>query len=123
MLNKKNNVIKYTAKKRPTLKLMLDEHNSVGVSDKPIFGASVTLNEKLFDALGKIISAGDVIGWVNYISIDQFACFNHKQHYISAKEYLCTEQNQLKVTRAIRIHTLEQNMNESKSLFEFSDVK
>lgn len=118
-----NNVIKHLAKPRVVLKLILDEHNSVAVGDKPIFGSNVTLNEKLYQALGKTLSAGEVIGWVDYLGVDQFACLNHLQHYISAKEYLCTEQNQLKVTKPITILHFDENMNQSKALFEFAEAR
>jgi len=122
MRTQSNNVIQHTAKPRVIIKLVVDEHNSVGVADRPIFGTNVTLNEKLYQALGKTLSAGDVIGWVDYVDLDQFACLNHLQHYISAKEYLCTDQNQLKITKPITILQFDENMNENKALFEFADA-
>lgn len=104
------------------MKLLVDEHNSVGISDKPIFGASVTLNEQLQSLIGKVLSAGAVIGWVNYIDVDQFACITDKQFYVAASDYLYTQQNQLIVSKPIKLHNIETNVNGAKSLFDFSEV-
>ena len=102
------------------LKLVLDTKNTVGVGDRPIFGVNVTIKESVLNTLGKPIGKGEVIGWVDYIDVNQFGCFTNDQHYTCASDFLHTEQNQLIVNKPIVIHTLDYNMNNSKALFSFS---
>lgn len=122
MSESSGNILYYKPRNTSVLTLVLSKKNSVNIGDKPIFGSSVTLSENLYSIIGQVISAGMVIGWVNYIELNQFACITDQQHYVAASDYLYTDQNQLIVSKPIKLHMLGENMKQSRALFAFSEA-
>lgn len=117
-----DNILKYVPKKEGRLRLVVDCENIVTMGDRPIFGSAVTLDENLPKTIGKVIEAGSVIGWVNYIDVSNFACINNDQRYVCASNFLFTSQNELKLSKNIRLISLNEDMNTTKSLMTFSEV-
>ena len=107
---------------RYAIRLILDNSTGVQIGDKPIFGAEVTISEKIINLGGNILLPGLVIGWVNYVSASKFACLTIENNYVEAAKYLYTDQNQLKLARPIKLHSIERNMRETNHILTFSDV-
>lgn len=107
---------------KPVIKLMLDCTTVIQLGDKPIFGVDITINETLRSLAGKIILPGVILGWVNYVDISKFACFTSDNRYLEANNYLHTKNNQIVVSKAIKIHEIDENMAKSKYILSFSEA-
>ncbi|MFC4699613.1 hypothetical protein ACFO4O_05520 [Glaciecola siphonariae] len=104
----------------PILTLVLDEHTDVAMSDRPIFGTTVTIRDDIEDLIGHVLQAGLIIGWLNYIDMAKFACLSDNKHYREAGVYFKAESNQLMLAKSIMLHGVDRNMSHSKHLFTFS---
>jgi hypothetical protein len=106
----------------PVIRLLIDSATVIHVGDKPIFGVDVTISEKLKSLAGNIILPGVILGWVNYLEISKFACFTVDNHYVEANKFLYTTQNQIVLSKAIKIHEVNEDMANSKYICSFSLV-
>ncbi|WP_395342795.1 hypothetical protein PN836_001850 [Ningiella sp. W23] len=104
------------------LTLVLDERMDVAMSDKPIFGASVTISEKLEQHCGQLLKAGTVVAWLNYIDLKKFACLSADHHYQDAGNYFLVSSNRLMVNKPIILVSMERDINTSKRLLSFLRV-
>ncbi|WP_371194469.1 hypothetical protein [Glaciecola sp. SC05] len=104
----------------PVFTLVLDDHTDVGMSDKPIFGTSVTIREDIESLIGCVLQAGLIVGWLNYIDVTKFACISDGKHYQEASNYFHTKSNQLVLSKPILLHKVDTSMNRTKQLFTFS---
>ncbi len=118
------NIYSITQKRdnKPAFRLLLDNTTIIQIGDKPVFGAEVTISEKITNLVGSILLPGMVIGWVNYVDASKFACITQDNHYIEAAKYLYTKQNQLILAKSIELHSIELNMRETKHIFTFSEA-
>lgn len=112
--------VRELSKANPILKLVLDDKTAVSMSDKPVFGSSVTISETTAQLVGRMLMPGVVIGWVNYVDIDKFACITDDNHYLAASEFIYTEQNQIVLAKALKIHSIDTDMNSTKEILRFS---
>lgn len=109
-------------KTTPIIKLMLDNTTVIHIGDKPIFGVDVTISETLKNLAGKVLLPGLIVGWVNYIDMSKFACITIDNHYIEVTEYLRTAHNQLLLSKAIKLHEIDENMSKTKYILSFSEI-
>ena len=110
---------KLNARIEPGFVLVLDANSQVAFSDKPVFGATVTLKNCLRDWTKTTIDAGVVIGWVSHITLAKFAIF-HQDQYIDASDFITAEGNQLSFTQAVYLHHVAQSNNKDRRLIRFS---
>lgn len=108
---------------RAVLTLVLDENTDVGMSNKPIFGATVTIREDIESLIGTVLQAGLVLGWLNYVDVNKFACISDDKHYLEASHYFQAKSNQLVLARPVLLHQVDKSMSTSKQLFSFSSPK
>lgn len=104
------------------LTLVLDEHTDVAMSDRPIFGTTVTIREDIEALIGKVLQAGLVVGWLNYVDVTKFACISDDKHFQEASNYFYATSNQLVLSKPILLHAVHPHMSESKQLFTFSNL-
>lgn len=102
------------------LTLVLDEHTDVAMSDRPIFGTTVTIRDDIESLIGSVLQAGLILGWLNYVDVTKFACITDDKHYQEASHYFKAESNQLLLTRPLLLHKVDASMSRSKQLFTFS---
>ncbi|MGQ8365718.1 hypothetical protein [Glaciecola sp. 1036] len=113
-----DNVISYPMKQNTLLSLLVDNETDVTIGDKPIFGISVTIDQKLLENKNRLLSSGTIIGWVNYIGINKFACVTIDNHYVDPSDYFIIEENTIKLARPAIILSIDADMSKSKHLFE-----
>lgn len=105
------------------LTLVLDESVDVALADKPIFGTTVTIREDVVNLVGKALHAGLVLGWLNYIDVSKFACITDGYHYVEAKQYFHSKQNQLIIAKPLVLQEVNSDMNKTKQLLRFYEIK
>lgn len=107
---------------KPIIDLLLDSNTLVGTGDRPIFGVSVTIAEHLKTLIGRVLMPGVVIGWVNYVDVSKFACLTSDKFYLEAADYIYTKHNQIVLARALKIHSVQDDVKDSKHILSFSEV-
>lgn len=122
MKTETDNVVQLMPRSNEEFKLIVDNENSVAMSDRPVFGSAVTLDENLPNKLGDVLPAHSVIGWLDYVDVSKFACINHKQQYVCASNFLYTLQNQLITKKDIKLISFDKDMNTSKILLIFNQA-
>lgn len=115
-------VLEHRPKSTKQLKLVVDGKNTVAVADKPIFGLSVTMNEALKNKVGCLLMPGFIVGWVNYLDINSFACISIDNIYSEAGQFVKAHKNQLLLKKPIKLLAIEEDMNQSKHLLTFDDI-
>lgn len=102
------------------LTLILDKHTDVAMSDRPIFGTTVTIREDIESLIGHVLQAGLVLGWLNYVDVTKFACIDEDKYFQEASQYFRAEANQLVLLKPLILHKVDADMSHSKQLFTFS---
>jgi hypothetical protein len=103
------------------LTLVLDEHTDVAMSDRPIFGTTVTIRDDIESLIGSVLQAGLIVGWLNYVDVTKFACITDDKHYQEASHYFKAESNQLVLVKPLMLHDVDTLMSRTKQLFTFSN--
>lgn len=115
-------VLQHRPKTTKQLRLVVDGKNTVALADKPIFGLSVTINEALKNNIGCLLMPGFIVGWVNYLDINSFACISVDNIYSEAGQFVHADKNKLLLKKPIKLVAVEEDMNESKHLLTFDDI-
>ncbi len=118
-----NNVLDYRPRAKKLLKLVLDENTDIALGDKPIFGAEVTICEDISSMVGRTVFPGTVLGWVDYVAINKFGCINSHNHYIDASEFLHTHQNQVVISKAIKVINFDNNLKRTHHILTFTPAE
>ncbi|MBU3023198.1 hypothetical protein [Aestuariibacter sp. A3R04] len=108
----------------PTPKrLELKRSADLAFADKPVFGVSCTLTSELQDFDRRILSPGDVIGWVDHDQLKHFRVVGDKGTE-QAEQFFCANDNCLKVITPLKLYILALHPDIAKSdcLFYFSSV-
>ncbi|MFC3120453.1 hypothetical protein [Agaribacter flavus] len=113
-----DNVIAYSSKFDTVITLLVDEHTNVAVADRPIFGCKVTIDDKLYEHVGGMLAAGYVLGWVDYISVNKFACLTEQNHYLEAGQFFLIEGNALKLAHPSMLINIYSDMTTDKKILK-----
>lgn len=100
------------------LSLKLDANTDAVMSDKPVFGVTVTIKDDLVSMVGRILPAGFIFGWVNYAHLSKLGCTSDTQ-YFDAQDYIDNESNQLSFVSAIKLLSVDSEINSSKEILTF----
>lgn len=101
------------------LSLVADEDCKIILSDRPVFGANLTFREDI-DALANTrVFPSQIIGWIDYSALTKLACLNHHQ-YFDAQQFIHVEQNQLFFSQTVNVHSVNKNLDKSKTILTFS---
>lgn len=103
------------------LSLVADEESDIILSDRPVFGADLTFREGIVELVNSIVYSNQLIGWLDYSQLTKLACLNQQQ-YFDAQHFIRVDQNQLFFSQPVKIHTVNQNLNESKTILTFSII-
>jgi hypothetical protein len=101
------------------LSLVADEDAKIILSNRPVFGANLTFREDIGELENRIIFPNQAIGWIDYSQLTKLACLN-QQHYFEAQHFINVEKNQLFFSQTVRIHSVNKNLKESKTILTFS---
>lgn len=116
--NLATNVYTYANTQGAVVYLLVDDDTEVAIGERPIFGIHVTIDEKLFDSIGKILPSGTVIGWLDYVTMNKFGCVNQDKHYVDASKYFVNHSNQLQLCRPAELLDIDKDMQTTKRLLQ-----
>lgn len=104
-------------------RLELKRNADLAFADKPVFGVSCTLTNELQSFDRKILTPGDVLGWVDHNQLQHFRVIGD-QGIEPVETFFSANDNSLKVIRPFRLYLLALHPDIAKSdcLFYFSDV-
>jgi len=103
--------------------LVLNEQSSLGVSDKPIFGTTVTIRDDIESLIGYVLQAGTILGWLNFVDVDKFACISNDRHFTETNQFFYAKSNQFVLLKPIVIHEVFSDMQSAKQIFSFSHIE
>jgi hypothetical protein len=101
------------------LTLVADEDSKIILSDRPVFGANLTFREDIVNLVNNVVYPNQIIGWIDYSQLTKLACLNQQQ-YFDAQHFIHVEQNQLFFSQPVKVHSVNQNLKQSKTILTFS---
>jgi hypothetical protein len=104
---------------RLILSLGADEDANIIFSNLPVFGANLTFREDIADLKNCIVFPNQVIGWIDSSELTKLACLNQHQ-YFEAQHFIKVERNQLFFSQTVRVHSVNTDLKESKTILTFS---
>ncbi len=106
--------------------LVADEDTKIILSNLPVFGANLTFREDIGEFENRNVYPNEVIGWLDYSQLTKLACLNQQQYfkaqYFEAQHFIKVEKNQLFFSQTVHVHSVNKNLEESKTILTFSIV-